>query len=239
MNLLKFIPFIIIYFNCAFFCIPALRGQNITIEGFGGHSYFVEKNAGGYDLGIGLYTVISKNNSLGLSFSHTYNDVSPLPSDLSAAKIVLKEESNRLPLGFGLGEWSEDYNWPDIRLEEQPNRYFRFNVGLHYLYKAIYKKHRQFTFALGAVLSYRDESEMIRLVETTKIAGSPFVRPTYDHSIPIFSYNTYMDLGTKIDFTYYFKKLKILNFGVRTSCIYFPKSNDVMVNNGLVISFCP
>lgn len=213
--------------------------QNFKIEGFGGHSYFLEKNAGGYDIGLGVSYPIAKKSMLGLSLSHTFNDVSPLPSDLTAAKIILKEESNRLPLGFGWPDWEEDYNWPKIRLEEQPNRYFRLNMGLHYIMNTMIKNHHHFTFAMGGLISYRDESEMIKLVETEKIRGYLFVRPTDDHSIPIFNYNTYLDVGLKGDATYFFKKLKVLDLGLRTSFVYYPKSNNLMLNNGIVITLNP
>jgi len=213
-----------------------IHSQNIQIEGFGGHSYFSKKNAGGYDLGIGIQCVLTKTSRIGLFVSHSYNDVSSLPSDLTAAKIVLKEESNRLPLGFGFPDWAEDGAWPKIRLEEQPNRYFRFNLGLQYIITTIIKKKHHFNIAAGVVISYRDESELIKLVETSKIR-SIFVQPIYDdHSIPIFNYNTYLDAGLKCDVTYLFKKFKSIDLGYRASFMYYPKSGDVMINNGLVVA---
>jgi hypothetical protein len=236
MKFSKILIFVFICFTYIFLFNNHLFGQNFTIESFGGHSYFVEKNAGGYDLGIGLFRTLTTQSRLGLSISHSYNDVSPLPADLTAAKIVLKEESNRLPLGFGWPEWDEDGSWPKFHLEEQPNRYFRFNLGLHYALNSLVKKHHHFTFALGGLISYRDESEMIKLVETSKIRGFIFVRPTDDHSIPIFNYNTYIDAGLKCDVTYLFKKFKSIDLGYRASFMYYPKSGDVMINNGLVVA---
>ncbi|MBK8669334.1 MAG: hypothetical protein IPN89_07655 [Saprospiraceae bacterium] len=178
------------------------------------------------------------SSKIGISIGQSFNDVSPLPSDLTEAKIILKEESNRLPLGAGWPDWIEDYNWPKVRLEEQPNRYFRFNVGIHYIFTKRYKKDHNFTIGLGAIISHRDEGELMKMVETSKLIGL-FFRPTDDHSIPIFSYNTYLDAGIKSDFTYVFKKFNFIHLGFRSSFILFPKSGDVMINNGLVISIFP
>jgi hypothetical protein len=215
-----------------------VKSQKIQLEGYGGHSYFLKKNAGGYDLGIGINYVLTKNSKIGISFGHSFNDVSPLPSNLTDAKIVLKEESNRLPLGFGIPDWVEDYNWPKIRLEEQPNRYFRFNMGIHYTFSKILKKNHNLTIVLGAIISHRDESELIKMLETSALRGL-FFRPTDDHSIPIFNYNTYLDAGLKSDITYVFKKFKAIDLGYRSSVMIYPKSGDIMINNGLVISIIP
>jgi hypothetical protein len=215
-----------------------VNSQKIQLEGYGGHSYFLKKNAGGYDLGIGINYILTKTSKIGISLGHSYNDRSPLPSDLTEAKIVLKEESNRLPLGNGFSSWLEDDAWPNIRLEEQPNRYFRFNMGIHYTFSNLIKNDHNFIVSLGAIISHRDESELIKIVETSKLRG-PFLRPTDDHSIPIFNYNTYLDAGLKCDFTYVFKKFKALDLGYRSSLIIYPKSGDIIINNGLIISLCP
>ena len=211
-----------------------INSQKLQLEGFGGHSYFVDKNAGGYDLGIGINYVLTKSSMIGVSIGHSFNDISPLPSDLTEAKVVLKEESNRLPLGNGFGSWAEDGEWPKIRLEEQPNRYFRFNIALNYTITKVLRNENSFIFGIGPILSYRDEGEMIKLIETTKIRGL-FVRPTDDHSIPIFSYNTYLDMGIKGDITYLFKKIRGINLGFKSGIIFYPKPGDFMLNNGIVI----
>jgi hypothetical protein len=210
--------------------------QKISIDGFGGHSYFLRKNADGYNLGIGLKYTTSKKSSVGLIFSHNYNDNTSLPSNLKDAKIVLKEESNRLPLGAGFADWEKEHNWPKIRLEEQPNRFFRFDIGLQYTFTKSFKKDSYFDFTIGTLFSWRDESEMIKLVETSKLRGL-FFRPTDDYSIPVFNYNTYLDLGLKCECTYFLILLNKMALGYRSGFVLYPKSNDLMINNSIVISF--
>ena len=211
-----------------------ILSQNTQIVSFIGHSYFVAKNAGGYDLGIGVNYSLTKTSMIGISASHSYNDISPLPSDLKDAKIVLKEVTNRLPLGLGIPDWENDALWPQIRLEEQPNRYFRYNLGLHYNY-ALYRKSGFFMIGAGAIFSYRDESELVKLVPTIKIVDVLFGSTTYDHSIPIFNYNTFLDMGVKADFSYFLKKFKSLDLGLKSSFVLYPKSGDLMINNGMVV----
>jgi len=230
---MKYIKYILV-FIISLIHVIGLYSQKIKLEGYFGHSYFVDKNAGGYDLGIGINYVLTKNSMIGVSIGHSYNDISPLPSDLTEAKVVLKEESNRLPLGSGFSSWSEDSAWPKIRLEEQPNRYFRFNIALNYTITKVLRNENSFIFGIGPILSYRDESELVKMIETSKIAGI-FVRPTFDHSIPIFNYNTYLDMGIKGDITYIFKKIRGINLGFKSGIIIYPKSGDFMLNNGIVI----
>lgn len=209
--------------------------HKIETEGFFGHSYFINKNSGGYDLTIKFNYFLNKRSFLGISIGHAYADNSPFPSNLSEAKIVLKEESNRLPLGFGFQGWEKDSAWPGILLEEQPNRYFRFNLGLHYALSNILRNVKNFDIGLGALFSYKDESELIKMIETSYIGGL-FVKPTFDHSIPIFQYNTYLDAGFQLDFTYSVLIKKSLILGYRSTVVIYPKSGGIIINNGIIFS---
>ncbi|MBK8371225.1 MAG: hypothetical protein IPL20_07650 [Saprospiraceae bacterium] len=231
---MRYVRLLIILFFCLIVYSESFS-QKFQIFGFGGHSYYINKNAGGYDLGLGLNYKFSNRSSMGVSIGHSYNDVSPLPKDLTLAKVILKEESNRLPLGFGLGDWENEQNWPKIRLEEQPNRYFRFNFGVYYIFKNFFNNIKNFNCSLGAVFSYRDESELIKMIETTNIGGV-FVRPTYNHVIPVFNYNTFLDAGLKCGFTYSFKIKKALYLGYNAAFVIYPKSGSLMINNGVLIS---
>lgn len=221
-----------------FFSTTIINAQKLELEAIGGHSYFISKNAGGYDLGIGLNYNFSKRSSIGIKVSHSYNDISHLPANLKDAKIILKEESNRVPLVSFFPDWESEKAWPQIRLDEQGNRFFRFNFVMNYKLKQPIKTIKMFDASVGIILSYRDESELIQLLETSKIQ-SVFFTPVENYKIPFFSYNTFFDAGFKCDFTYNFIKIRKLNIGYSSELVMYPKSGDLIINNGFKITLLP
>lgn len=209
-----------------------IQSQNYLISSSIGHSYFINKNAGGYNINLGLDKKISPKGYISFGIGHSFNDKTQFGKNLTDEKIILKDYTNRLPLGFGTPDWEEENAWPKIRLQSQPERFFRLDFMINYrqAYKAWSKS--KLIFNVGGVLSYRDETELVKMIATQEISGF-LIRPTYDHFIPLFSYNTFLDLGLNIGNTYSVTINDNLDIGLNTQFVYYPKSSHVIWNNGI------
>ncbi len=222
---------IFLLFVILFICI-SLNAQNYLISSGVGHSYFINKNAGGYNINLSVDKKLSPKGYISVEVGHSFNDKTPFGRNLSDEKILIRDFTNRSPLGSS--SWNRDDSWPKIRLQSQPERFFRLDFILNYRqeYKAWTKS--KLKFNIGGVLSYRDEMELTRLIPIQEIGFSSFGGVlAYDQIIPIFSYNTFLDLGLNLGHTYSLTINENLDVALNTQFVYYPKSSHVMWNNGI------
>lgn len=211
-----------------------IKAQKNFISAGLGHSYYINKNAGGCAVQLLLGREWVKNSGFEIHLGHSFNDVTTLPKNLDEAKILLKDETHRLPFGFGISGWEDDKTWPGISLRTQPDRYYRFDVGLQYFKNFDIREKYSYRFVAGLVMSYRDEMEIIKLLPTRSIEDFSII-PQYDHFLPITIYNTYYDLGVQAGTSFQYHVTEKIGLRYNVQFYYYPITSDFMTNN--VLSF--
>ncbi|MEZ5043644.1 MAG: hypothetical protein R2828_27350 [Saprospiraceae bacterium] len=88
---------------------------------------------------------------------------------------------------------------------------------------------------LGLVLSYRDDMELIRLVQTDQVKLT-FPGIEIDKAvIPLFAYKTYLDWAIAPEINYQYALGQKLFGGLKAQVLYYPSSNDWLLVTGLTL----
>lgn len=211
--------------------------QGMIVSGDFGPSFKTNTYAAGLGININILYQTKSNNGFGLTIGNSFLDsANNLPNNLKDSNFHLRDYTNIAPLGemFNFG-WDIDA-FPQFRLKSQPNRYFNFNLGFNYFY--LCKALNFLIVGTELVLTYRDQMEIAKVLETKEMElyfPPEFVK--YNYNIPIFSYDTYLDVGIAPYIQYNLLIYKRLAIGVKTKFYYFPKSRELIYNFGAILTW--
>ena len=194
--------------------------KHLVTPQFGIAKHLANK-AFGYSIGVEYQHKIKTKHNLGVSLSYVFAESRGiLPNDLKASNVILRDFTNipNLP-NFG---WSEDA-FPTIRLKAKPDIYFNFNLGVHYFYDMKVAKNNLLKVGIGGVITFRDEKLITELVKA-KVFKSPLQNDVNNLIIPIFQYDSYIDLGLLLSLRYEYALKEKLVIGCNTNLYLFPKS---------------
>lgn len=195
------------YFIYLFFTIvsTSLFAQNNVLKvGLGGVRHFNNK-ASGYTTSVEYQRDIHPKHAWGVEISYAFADSRGiLPDNIKASNIILRDYTH-IPELPNLG-WNRN-SFPAMSLKSKPDRYFNANLAVKYLNTVAISPKKALKLAIGTVLTFNDEMVIAELVEGAKFE-SPFSFDLINPLIPIFRYDTYIDLGVlpQIGYSYQFKE---------------------------------
>ena len=232
------------YFNYLLFLLSSFiiqsRGtsQNLFISGDFGVSCQTNSFANGYGFNINTFFLNSGKHHFGIILGNNFMSSSHLlpGKNLEANHFNIRDYTNLHPLGEGFTlYWSKDAFEP-IKLQIQPNRYYNFNIGINYFYNFL--KFNYLKIGSELILTLRDQMEIDKILDVkelqTLFQSDEII---YDYHIPIYSYDTYLDLGIAPYIQYNIFSYKRLHVGVKTKIYIFPKSGEMIYNFGAVMTW--
>ncbi len=222
MSLIKYISVVFIFL----YTHTRIVSQNLSISGDFGVSCKTSSFANGYLFGINAFFVKSQNHHFGISLNNNFMSSDYLlPKNRKEANFHLRDYTNITPLGedFNTG-WNLD-SFDPVRMKPHPNRYYNFNFGINYFYD--FSTFNSLKIGSELILSYRDQMEIAKVLEVKEIEfWIPFGLTKYDYNIPIYAYDTYLDIGIAPYIQYNILKYKSLDIGLKTKLYFFPKSGE-------------
>lgn len=198
-----------------------LSAQKNSLDATIGYARFLNKKASGFSTGINYQRKIGKKQSLGLELCYTFTERRGLlPDDLSKETFILRDFTYIPPLpNFG---WSTS-GFPGVRLSSTPDKYFNFNIGVNYLFDIWEKKKQTFSVGIGGLLTFNDEKEIVGVLkgDFSAVIGVNLKNT----SIPIFQYDTYIDLGFQPQLKYRYQLKEKMSVGLTNKYYCYPISN--------------
>lgn len=212
-----------------------LNSQKIILHGSIGCALNNQK-ANGTGMEMGIFYQINTRNSIGLFLGNSF-----LESDNYIPKKIqpdfhLRDKSNIIPISEYLPFYWREESFPGYSLRSKPNRYnYSF---LFAKYSIVPFPMDQWQFGLGLGCSYFDFmfiDQVVELVEYTY--DFPNIRVKQDKSIPIFSFNSFYDLGGVFDIQYRIKNFKRLSTAIQGKVTWFPISSNWIYSLGINLSW--
>lgn len=213
--------------------------QNLSISEEFGVAFKTNSFSNGYAFNINAFLLHSGNHHLGLTLGNIFMSSSNLlpGKRLDEYNFHLRDCTNIAPLGaesylFG---WSIETFEP-LRLRSEPNRYYNFNFGINYFYD--FKNWNSLKIGSELIFTFRDQMEIAKVLNVKEIEfWFPPELTLYDYNIPIYAYDTYLDIGIAPYIQYNLLTYRRLTIGVKTKIYYFPKSGERIYNFGAVLSW--
>ncbi len=208
--------------------------QKNLIQSELGYAHSLKNKASGYTTGIEYQREINPRHYFGFSLNYVYTQSRGiLPKNLSDNNVILRDFSNipNLP-NFG---WSADA-FPEIHLKSKPDTYFNLNFDISYFYNTQVLNNSSLKIGLGSVITFVDEKVISELIEGKKFVA-PLQNDINDFLIPIFRYDTYIDIGLKLQLQYQFQINEKMLVGCSAKNYWFPKSKTVFWSLSPTISF--
>lgn len=213
--------------------------QNLEISGDFGVSFKTNSYANGYGFNINATFLHFGKHHFGLTIGNNFMSSSNfLPGkNLEEYNFHLRDYTNIIPLGeesFNFG-WSIEA-FDQIRLRSQPNRYYNFNGGINYYYE--FGKLNGFRIGSEWILTYRDQMEIAKVLNVKELVfWIPLGQTINDYNIPIYSYDTYIDIGFAPYIQYNIFNYKRLGVDIKSKIYIFPKSGEMIYYFGTVLSW--
>ncbi len=212
---------------------PFLNAQKLIL--IGGISEIANNHmAFGSSLNIGIEYQIDGKKSFSLFVGQNYMESDNfLPEDLGAANFHLRDKSNIIPIEDYVPMLWKEESFPGYSLRSKPNRYSNFFILMKYSYT--HTKLNRWKFGGGLEFSYFDImfiNQVVDLEEYTLFL--PHVRVEKEKSIPIFSFDSFYDIGAVIDLQYRVFSYRRLNFGIQWKVSWYPLSSNFIYSMGIV-----
>lgn len=171
-------------------------GQQTTLNADYGLSTSLGKESFGYSLSFGMIRQTKEKHSWGIDVDHIFNSSDQgLPSNPADENVTIRTFENPVP--YELNTFWDESSFNGYRLKAKPSRYFNFNINMSYYLTSTISPRLSAKWGLGIVASYRDEMEVIGLVNLDQVhiplPGSTLI--LNDRKVPIYHYDTYLDFG--------------------------------------------
>lgn len=206
------------------------NAQSFLISGETGVSFKNNYYANGYSFGINVLFNRLKNHKIGISLSNSFmSSAHFLPDNKKDANFHLRDFTNITPLGedYNLG-WNLD-SWEPIRLKTHSNRYYNLNYSLNYFFDT--ERFNSLKIGSELILTFRDQMEIAKVLNVKEMEfWIPVGLTLYDYNIPIYAYDTYLDIGFAPYIQYNLFKYKRLDIDIKTKVYIFPKSGEMIYN---------
>ena len=210
-----------------------ITAQKSSLDASIGYANFLNKKASGFSTGLNYQRKISQKQSIGLEISYIFTERRGLlPEKLNEPIFVLRDFTSIPPIpSFG---WTTD-GFPDIRLPTKPDKYFNFNVGVNYLFDVWAKGRHNLTLGIGGLLTFSDEKEIVEVIkgDFRAIIGLNLKNV----SIPVFQYDTYLDVGFQPQIRYRYQLKEKMNIGLTNKYHCYPISNRYVFTLAAFLSF--
>lgn len=193
--------------------------------------------ASGFSSAIIFQTVLCSNNNLGISIGYSYlsSDYN-MPQNLKESKLHFRDYTNITPINEAVNVWGwSKESFPPIKLRSQPNIYYSFHLGISY--SCIVPKLDNLQMGCEALLSYNDQMEIYKVLHIEEIDFRLLGITNKNYNIPIFSYDTYLDIGFAPYIQYNLFKYKRLDIDIKTMVSIFPKSGEMIYNFSTVFTW--
>lgn len=191
-----------------------------------GHSSSLGKASSGYALSVGLHRSLSSRSSFALELDNTFNSSRGLLQNIKEDGIfALRYAENEAAWPFATG-WDRS-SFPTNSLPAKPNRYYNFNINLAYYYKIMEKSKFSVRKGLAFTLTYHDQMEIFSILETS-IIRFPEELVIQPMSVPIFAYDTYLDIGVSPRLSFAYKLSERLQLGWNNRLYFFPISDTAI-----------
>jgi hypothetical protein len=212
-----------------------LNAQKIgVIGGIGGS---VNNNqANGLYLNVGIDFQINAKNNIGIYVWQNLLDSDKyLPKPLHPG-FHLRDKSNLLPYENHFTIVKHMITYPGYHLRSKPNRYNNFAAGFRYAYTPSWAN--RLKLGLGVELSYFDLMFINQVVELKEITLKwPNIRIEEEKSIPIFSFDTFYDIGGAIDIQYRLFSFGRLDLALQSKASWYPLSNNQIYSMGISLTW--
>jgi hypothetical protein len=215
-------------------CFPLLIAQQNNLMGILGAAYNWSNKAAGVSLSIDYDHLLSRKTALGMEINYLYTQKRGLlPNDIKAQNVILRDFTHIPPL---TNLWWDENSFAPFRLSTKPDTYFDFNIVFKYLFEVWQSKQNHCRMGLGAVFNYHDEKEIVGFIQGRFRAGGGWSE-IQDASIPLFQYDTYLDLGVLSQLGYERRVKDNLSLGLVSKWYVFPKSEKYMTTFSVFIDF--
>lgn len=233
MNIKSFFPLCCFSLLC---CLSSAAQQN-RLGASLGNAFHISAKASGYQIALEYQRKLGPSGAFGVEISQVFqHSRGILPKYIGNQNILLRDYSNYEPFGAdaNLSLWDKNA-FPSIRLSSKPNRYYQFNIGLKYVHQLKAGEKSKLKGGLGLVMSYRDDMELIRLVQTDQVKLT-FPGIEIDKAIiPLFAYKTYLDWAIAPELNYQYALGHKLFGGLKAQVLYYPASNDWLLATGVAL----
>lgn len=207
--------------------------QKSNLDASIGYANFLNKKASGFCTGLNYQRKISQKQSIGLELSYVFTESRGLlPEKLDEGTFILRDFTNiKTPSVF---EWTQN-SFPDIRLSTKPDKYFNFNIGINYLFDVLEKGKHNLTVGIGGLLTFNDEKEIVEIIKGDFRGVLPL--DLKNISIPVFQYDTYLDVGFQPQIRYRYQLKEKMNIGLTNKYYCYPISNRYVLTLAAFLSF--
>ncbi len=208
-----------------FLLIPVfVAGQNNLLKiGLGG-SRHLNNDASGYTTSAEFQRNLRPKHAIGVEISYVYaNSRGIIPENISASNLILRDYTH-IPELPNL-DWNRN-SFAKMSLKSKPDRYFNANLGIKYINTLPISEKKLLKMGVGFVLTFNDEMVVDELVEGLQFK-SPAQNDVINVLIPVFRFDTYIDLGILPQIEYNYKLKEKINIGLTNKYYIFPKSKKI------------
>jgi hypothetical protein len=206
-----------------------LTGQANVMTGTIGLRSDCQSNANGFLQTIGLSRTISKKLEIGLTVGHAFTESQSKIFNENSAKAYVRHIEQPIPEGVINKLWNEN-SFPGIDISDKGNRYNDLFIALTATYYVVQSNRNNIHAGIGVGMHKKDHSEQINSIYTSEIYWILGGKRTTGLVIPIFSYNTFLDVSLIPSVTYEYKIKQ--NFGVtfESAAFIYPASRTLSLS---------
>jgi hypothetical protein len=226
----------ILTFCLAIAVLGGIKAQKNTLDGTFGHASLLGAGASGFELGLAYSRYFSPKSALSLDVSYTFAQARGLMAEFDDKdNLIYRDYTNPTPFGtFDLFNWDEDA-FPKARFRSKPDRFFAFNIGLHY-WRTLWERDRwSLQAAIGATGAYRDEMKMLKVVHINDLHILNFNHG--DFYLPVMQYRTYLDAAATAQMRLSWRVGKRLSVGLNNKLLFFPASDHWWLTTTAKVGF--
>ncbi len=216
--------------------IANVAAQKNSVKSDFGFATNLSKAAIGFALGTEYTRQLSKKGYIGIEINYNFTSRRGLlPQDLKGQRVILRDFTKpESPFPFSF-DWTSE-SFPGYRLPSKPDKYFNCGIGVKYLYDMWSKSKHQLRAGVGVVLTFNDEKEIVEMLK------GDFYFPLNNITIsnvliPIFKYDTYIDLGFQPQIEYQYHINERLSIGLLNKYYCYPKSSRYVTTLSTFINF--
>ena len=196
----------------------------------------LSKGAIGFSMGTEYTRQVSPKGYIGVEINYNFTSRRGLlPQDPKGQRVILRDfthPESLFPFSF---KWTEN-SFPGYHLSSKPDKYFNYGIGVKYLYDVWSKNKHQLRTGLGVVLTFNDEKEIVEMLKGDFYF--PFNNVTISNVlIPIFEYDTYVDVGFQPQIEYHYQLNKRMSVGLLNKYYCYPKSSRYVATFSTFINF--
>lgn len=216
--------------------IAGVAAQKNSIKSDFGVAAHLNKGAIGFAMGTEYTRQVSKKGYIGVEINYNFTSRRGLlPQDLKGQRVILRDFTQPVTLYPPYFEWTAE-SFPGYRLPSKPDKYFNCGIGVKYLHDIWSKNKHQLRTGLGVVLTFNDEKEIVEMLKGD-FYSPLFKEPISNVLIPIFKYDTYIDLGFQPQIEYHYQIKKRMSIGLLNKYYCYPKSSRYLATLSAFMNF--